>query len=108
MFATRQTEGYRELLPGVRQRTLVHGELTLMAEFQIDADAVIPVHRHPNEQTGYLVSGRLRFEVEGVERVAGPGDSWNLAGGVAHGATALENTVVIEVFSPLREDYLPG
>lgn len=107
MFATRQTEGYRELLPGVRLRTLVHGELTLMAEFHIDAGAVIPVHRHPHEQTGYLVSGRLRFEVEGVERVAGPGDSWNLAGGTAHGATALEDTVVIEVFSPLREDYLP-
>jgi len=106
MFTARQTEGYRELLPGVRLRTLVHGELTLMGEFQIDAGAVIPVHQHPYEQTGYLVSGRLRFEVEGAERVAGPGDSWNLARGVVHGATALEDAVVVEVFSPPRQDYL--
>ena len=40
-------------------RTMVHGELTLMAEFEIDAGAVIPIHDHPNEQTGYLLSGRL-------------------------------------------------
>ncbi len=106
MFTTATADGYRELLPGVRLRTLVHGERTLMGEFQIDAGAVIPAHQHPSEQTGYLVSGRLRFEVEGVATVAAPGDSWNLASGVVHGATALEDVVVIEVFSPPRKDYL--
>ncbi len=106
MFTTATVDGYRELLPGVRLRTLVHGARTLMGEFRIDAGAVIPAHQHPYEQTGYLVSGRLRFEVEGVETVAAPGDSWNLASGVVHGATALQDAVVIEVFSPPREDYL--
>lgn len=106
MFTGHGAEGYRELIPGVRLRTLVHGERTLMGEFRIDAGAVIPLHRHPSEQTGYLVSGRLELEVEGVRRVAEPGDSWNLAADVVHGARALADTVVVEVFSPVREDYL--
>lgn len=108
MFTERSEERYRELLPGVALRTLVHGDRTLMGEFRIAAGAVIPSHHHPYEQTGYLVSGRMEFDVEGVRRVAEPGDSWSLPAGVVHGARAVEDTVVIEVFSPVREDYLPG
>jgi quercetin dioxygenase-like cupin family protein len=98
---------FRELIDGVRLNTRAHGERTLLGEFQIDRGAVIPVHKHPNEQTGYLVSGRLAFTVEGARSIVGPGDAWCLPGGTEHGAEALEDTLVVEVFSPLREDYLP-
>ncbi len=107
MFTTADTEGYRELLEGVKMRTLVHGDRTLLAEFKLDKGASIPTHRHPYEQTGYLVAGSLRFVVEGTTTVARPGDSWNLAEDVEHSADVLEDSVVVEVFSPVREDYLP-
>lgn len=101
-------EGYREVLPGVRLKTLVHGALTHLTEVKLRKGSVVPEHQHPQEQTGYLISGSLRFFSGTDERVARPGDSWILPGGFPHGAEALEDTVVVEVFSPVREDYLRG
>ena len=107
MFYSRSSDGYAEALEGVWRKTLVHGDNTLLTEFRIEAGAVIPVHQHPQEQTGYLVSGKLKFTVGDESIVAEPGDSWCLAGDLPHGAEALKDSVVIEVFSPVREDYLP-
>lgn len=98
---------YRELLPGVSIKTLTFGDKSLLAEFQIKQGALIPAHQHPHEQTGYLVKGKLRFFGDEGETIVTPGCSWSFKGGVMHGAEGLEDTVVIEVFSPVRQDYLP-
>jgi quercetin dioxygenase-like cupin family protein len=100
-------DGYRELLDGVRLKAISYGERTLLTEVRFEKGAVVPEHQHPHEQTGYLVSGSLRFFSGDQEATATPGDSWNLPSGLPHGAEALEDSVVIEVFSPVREDYLP-
>jgi len=100
-------DGYAPALPGIRRKTMVHGPNTLLAEFRLARNAVIPLHAHPQEQTGYLVSGRLQFTIAGVDHACGPGDSWCIPGGAEHGVRAAEDSVVIEVFSPVRADYLP-
>jgi quercetin dioxygenase-like cupin family protein len=107
MFRKKDTAGSRQLLKGVDLTTLVHGEKTLMGQFKIAKNAMIPAHSHPHEQTGMLISGKLRFNVDGKIVDAETGDSWCLPGGVVHSAEALEDSIVIEVFSPVREDYLP-
>ena len=107
MINTASPDGYKELIDGVFLRTLVYGDRTLMTEVKLKRGSVVPAHDHPQEQTGYLVSGSLRFFGEGGETIVGPGDSWNFAAGFRHGAEALKDTRVIEVFSPIREDYLP-
>jgi len=106
MFTPADDEGYRELLDGVRMKPLAWGGRTLLAEFRLSAGASIPVHSHPQEQTGTLVSGVLEFFVAGERRVARAGDAWCLAPDTPHGVEVLEDAVVIEVFSPVREDYL--
>ena len=78
-----------------------------MTEIRLEKGAVIPPHKHPHEQTGFMISGHMDFLVDGMHFIARPGDSWNIPGDVEHGATALEESVVVEVFSPVREDYLP-
>jgi quercetin dioxygenase-like cupin family protein len=99
--------GYRTLAPGISIRTLVYGDKTLMAEFRIKKGGALPRHAHPHEQTGYVVSGRIVLTL-GEDRLnAGSGDSWCIAGGVEHEAVVLEDAVIVEVFSPVREDYLP-
>ncbi len=100
-------DGYVDALPGVRRRTLVHGPGTLQAEFTLAEGAVIPVHRHPQEQTGYLISGRVILTIAGVDHDLRPGDAWMIPGGVEHGARAIGASVIVEVFAPVREDYLP-
>jgi quercetin dioxygenase-like cupin family protein len=107
MFRKKDAGNYRKLLEGVFLKTLVHGQNTLMGEFRLDRGAKIPSHAHPHEQTGILISGRLRFQVDGKIIEAEAGDSWNIAGGISHAAEALEDSVVVEVFTPVREDYLP-
>jgi len=95
------------MLPGIRRKTMVHGPHTLLAEFHLARDAVIPLHQHPQEQTGYLVSGHAVFTIAGVRHEVRPGDSWSIPGGVEHGVRIVQDSVIVEVFSPVRPDYLP-
>ena len=108
MFKKTNSGRHTELIKGVHLKTLVHGKQTLLTEVRMDQGAVIPPHKHPHEQTGYLVSGKMKFEVDGRTFVAEPGDSWCFNGHVEHGANVLEDSLVIEVFSPVRDDYLPA
>jgi quercetin dioxygenase-like cupin family protein len=107
MFSKKSETGYRAALPGVNFRTLAHGERTHLTEFRLAKGSVIPKHDHLHEQTGYLVSGRMSFTIGGEVFDTRPGDGWNIPSGLSHGVDVLEDCVVIEVFSPVREDYLP-
>lgn len=106
MFRKKNTGESRQLLEGVDLTTLAHGEKTLMGQFRITKGSIIPTHSHLHEQTGYLISGKLRFIVDGEATVAETGDSWCLHSNIEHSAEALEDSLIIEVFSPVREDYL--
>ncbi len=107
MFRVADDTGWVSALPGVERRTLVHGAVTLLTEFRMQRGAALPRHAHPHEQTGYLVQGRLRLTIGSDSFEALPGASWIVPGGVEHQAEVLEDTVAVEVFSPVREDYLP-
>jgi quercetin dioxygenase-like cupin family protein len=88
-------------------KTVSYGDRTLMTEFLLARGSTLPRHAHPHEQTGYLVQGHIRLLIGGQEHEVGPGDSWCIPGGTEHGAQSLEDSIVVEVFSPVREDYLP-
>jgi quercetin dioxygenase-like cupin family protein len=107
MFCKRSNNGYKQVLGGIKLKTLVYGEKTLLAKFRLEKGSQLPRHAHPNEQTGYLVSGRIRLSIGEESFEAEPGDSWCIPGNVEHQAETLENSVAVEVFSPVREDYLP-
>jgi quercetin dioxygenase-like cupin family protein len=107
MFYTSSTEGYKEALPGVKIKTLVYGEKTLLTELRFNKGSALPAHSHPHEQTGYLIEGKLNLKIAGEVFEVHPGDSWSIPSNAEHSAEVLEDTVVVEVFSPVREDYLP-
>ncbi len=106
MFYKKDFEGYNTPAKGVQMKSLVYGEKTHLCEFILDGGSAIPEHRHPHEQTGYLVSGKIQFIIEGKTFNAEPGDSWSVPGDVPHSAKVLEDSVIVEVFSPIREEYL--
>jgi quercetin dioxygenase-like cupin family protein len=107
MFEKLSDSGYVPALPGITRKTLAYGGKTLMTEFRLQKGAVLPRHSHEHEQTGYLVAGHIRLMIGSESYEAEPGDSWCIPSGVEHGAEILEDTVAIEVFSPVRDDYLP-
>jgi quercetin dioxygenase-like cupin family protein len=106
MIVTASSEGYKEMVAGVRLKSLVHGDKTHLTEVRFIKGAMVPEHQHPQEQTGYLISGSLRFFSGDRESIVSTGDSWVFAGGEMHGAEALEDTVIVEMFSPVRDDFL--
>ena len=108
MFVKKSDDGYLNPIEGIHMKTLVYGAKTLMSEFILVQGAVLPVHSHPHEQTGYLVKGRMTLTVDGNEHLVEAGDSWSIPGNAPHGAVVHETSVAVEVFAPVREDYLPG
>ena len=106
MFVTHTEEGYTCPVEGIEMKPLSHGERTLLVRFKLARGALLPAHSHPHEQTGYLVSGRIELVIDGQAHETGPGDSWTIPGGIEHQARILEDSVAVEVFSPVREDYL--
>lgn len=107
LYKHNDEEGYTPLVEGISIKTLVYGEKTLTAKFILKKAAILPSHKHPHEQTGYLISGKMEFIIDGKTWVAESGDSWSIEGDVEHGANVLEDSVIIEVFTPVRADYLP-
>ena len=94
-----------EMFPGVVRRTLTAGDRMMLVEVTMDRGAVVPTHTHPHEQTGYLISGRLRFDLADEARDLSPGDCWLVPSGVPHQAASLQPSVFVDVFSPPREEY---
>ena len=107
MFQKHTKSGYIIATPGIERKTLVYGERTLMGEFLLKKGGQLHQNSHPHEQTGYLVTGRIRLSIGSEKKDAMPGDSWCIPSGVEHGVEILEDSVAVEVFSPVREDYLP-
>lgn len=107
MFEKMDAKPFHTVVDGIEKKTLVHGDNTLMTLFRLKKGSVLPDHCHPHEQTGYLISGRLELIIGGQHHDALPGDSWCIPSDVSHGAICLEDTLAVEVFSPVREDYLP-
>lgn len=95
-----------EIFPGVEIRTTA-GRGIMLSVVRFEANSVVEDHSHPHEQMGMMISGHLQFTVGGVTRVLGPGDIWRIPGGVVHRVRALEEpAVALDVFHPIREDYL--
>jgi len=107
MFYKKNDDGYKQVLEGIKLKTLVYGEKSLLTEFRLEKGRLLPMHAHPYEQTGYLISGRIRLSIGKDVAEVVPGESWCIPSGVEHGAEILADSVAIEVFSPVREDYLP-
>lgn len=107
IFGKHSETGYKETLKGISQKTLVYGSRTLMTEFILTKDRILPDHSHPFEQTGYLVKGHILLKIGDTRHDTLPGDSWCIPTDVIHGAQIIEDSVAIEIFSPVREDYIP-
>jgi quercetin dioxygenase-like cupin family protein len=107
LFYKADQNGFKEVLPGIKLKTLVYGEKTLFTEFRMDAGAVLPKHAHLHEQTGYLTEGKIRLTIGKQVFEVNKGDSWCIPGNTSHSAEILKESVAVEVFSPVRDEYLP-
>jgi quercetin dioxygenase-like cupin family protein len=106
-FITPAEASQTEQLKSVYRRTMATTDKMMLCEFFIERDGIVPEHQHPHEQVGYVIYGKLEMTIGGETRVCQPGDTYQIPGGVIHSARALVDTLLIDVFSPPREEYRP-
>jgi len=89
------------------QRQMIVGDKIMICRLRFAPHTVTAEHDHPHEQMTLVESGRVLFTVGEEKRIAHAGDALHFPSGVRHGATMLEDEVVlIDIFSPIREDFL--
>ncbi|HKD78100.1 MAG TPA: cupin domain-containing protein [Candidatus Angelobacter sp.] len=92
--------------PGLVRRIGAFNDKLLLAEHRMEKGWVGTRHQHPHDQIVYVVSGRLSVTIGNETFDASAGDSFVVRGGVDHQAAALEDSLVVDVFTPCRSDYL--
>jgi quercetin dioxygenase-like cupin family protein len=97
-----------EQLNPLLDRKLITGDRMMLSELVLKKGCVVPAHHHDNEQLTYVLKGALKFEVNGKEIILRTGDVLHIPSNVIHSATALEDTLDLDIFSPPRQDWLDG
>ena len=95
-----------EVVSGVRIRT-PYGKNLMLSRVEFDAGAVVPMHSHPHEQGGIVIEGKMRFTIGGETRTVASGEAFLIPAHVPHRAEAIDGPcVALDIFSPIREDYV--
>ncbi|MEP6703415.1 MAG: cupin domain-containing protein [Acidobacteriota bacterium] len=90
-------------------RQMIVGRHIMICRLRFDAFLITPAHRHPHEQMTLVMQGRVKFTLDTEERIVSAGDILHFPSNHWHGATMLdEEVVLIDIFSPIREDFLTG
>jgi quercetin dioxygenase-like cupin family protein len=95
-----------ERMSDVISRKVISGEKVMIAQVFLKKDAVVPEHHHESEQITYILEGALKFELEGKEVIVRKGEVLRIPSHVPHRAVALEDTLDLDVFAPIRTDWL--
>lgn len=89
------------------ERQMVAGEKVMVCRLRFAPKTVTPAHEHPHEQMTIIEKGKVLFTLGEEQKVFGPGDVLHFPSNFWHGATMLDNEVIlIDIFSPIREDFL--
>ena len=95
-----------EVMSDVISRKVISGEKAMVAQVFLKKDAVVPEHRHESEQITYILEGALKFELEGQVVIVRKGEVLHIPSNAPHRAVALEDTLDLDIFSPIRTDWL--
>ena len=87
-------------------RKIISGDKAMVAQVFLKKGAVVPEHHHESEQITYILEGALKFQIEGKEIVVRKGEVLSIPSNVPHRAVALEDTLDLDIFSPIRVDWL--
>ncbi|RMD48531.1 MAG: cupin domain-containing protein [Ignavibacteria bacterium] len=99
---------WEPVVSGLKRKIMGYNDEIMMVQVHFETGGIGANHTHRHSQTTYVVSGRFEVNIDGETKVLGPGDGFYVAPHKDHGATCLEEGILIDVFSPVREDFLEG
>ena len=102
-------EAWHEVLPGVKRRILTDGPEVMLVLYEIAPNSRFPLHSHPHVQAGFFLEGGGQFRVGDETWTMVKGSAYHVAGGVPHELLTYSagRSVILDVFSPRRDDFLP-
>ena len=106
MISKKKNDGIVQMRKGIVRQTLVNGDRTHLVKFFVKKGAVMPTHAHREEQTGYLIKGRMIMTIDGIDHELNAGDSWSIRSHIPHAVSVIEDAVILDVFSPVRIEFL--
>ena len=107
MYTENRNVPAKDLGGGVKRKVLSYSEKLMACELTFEKGAVGAAHSHPHEQIGYIISGRLVYQEAGqADKILETGDTYYVAPNVVHGVQILEDTKLLDIFTPMREDFV--
>ena len=91
---------------GVSFDVLAVGQQSMVTKMNYKIGDSVPLHSHPNEQSGYVISGMYRIKYQDFNEILVAGDSYSISANIEHSWEVITGGEVIDVFTPLRQDYL--
>ncbi len=91
---------------GVNRKIMAYDDQLMLVKVFFDQGGVGTLHSHPHSQITHIESGSFEVEIDGVKKILKAGDAFYIPPYVLHGAICLEKGVLIDVFSPMREDFI--
>lgn len=105
MKISREKVEFVKLFEGIFRKTLVYNDSLMLCYFLLHKGSEVPIHFHKEYQIGYVLKGKLKFITENGTFIVKEGDSYLFDSYEKHGAIILEESNVIDIFNPSREDY---
>ncbi|MBC8456189.1 cupin domain-containing protein [bacterium] len=102
----KSTESKKREFKGVDIELLSNGQKSMIAKMNYKIGNKVPFHNHPNEQAGYVISGKIRIQFAGNGQLLTAGDSYVIPENIDHSVEVIEAGEVIDVFTPPRKDYI--
>ncbi|MFM6924080.1 MAG: cupin domain-containing protein [Ferruginibacter sp.] len=103
-FINYNTKNKATIFPGIHS-AMEHSSKSTFGCVTLEAGVIAPIHSHPHEQWTYVLEGEMEFTLNGETQLLLPGMGAFIASNVLHGAKAVTACKVIDVFTPVREDY---
>ena len=96
-----------EAIPGILRYTLAYNKESMLCLFEMKKGAKIPLHKHIHVQNGYCIKGKVQFFTQKGSFIVHTGDGYVFNSNEEHGAEILEDSEVVEIFTPCRQEYIP-
>ena len=105
-FIEDEQVSWEEIGPGVKRKIMAYNDDLMMVKVQFDKGGVGSLHHHSHSQISHVESGQFEIEINGNKKILTAGDAFYVPPNVMHGAVCLEAGTLIDVFSPMREDFI--
>ncbi len=91
---------------GIRRKIVAYDDLVMAVYVEFKKGSIGSLHKHPHLQITYIQSGSFEVQIDGQKRILKSGDSYYIPKDLEHGVVALENSILVDFFTPMREDFI--